>query len=364
MSAQFQIQFQKGQRDKLGKYLDVTREFDVEMLTDSSSGNFSCENFCLGIAENDSKARNVAEISKSGFRLNLKNCADIFKIVFAVETQSGIMGEIKTHVLRISQDGKICLSVDLTGADFSSERAIISGEIYRKNLSDEWRIACVASGFNDGVSGLMKFYGLTELPEPPIKNPEGVVNLQKGEKLTIAINPKITNEIVINLSWNRGKKSLFKSAIDLDVGCLYELRTGSRGCIQALGRDLGSLDYPPYIALDGDDRSGGNRAGETLRINCLKLPEIKRALIYAFIYEGAANWQEVDGLVKLTCAESGDVVIPISDFDTKQRICALEMFERIDANTFSIENLTEFFDGQESMDKNYGWGLNWRHGRK
>ena len=43
------------------------------------------------------------------------------------------------------------------------------------------------------------------------------------------------------------------------------------------------------MALDGDDRTGASAAGENLRINGAKIPEIQRVLVYTFIYEGATD---------------------------------------------------------------------------
>ena len=357
------MEFQKGQRDKLSKYLNTSEDVEIEMTVLGSS-KYECS--CFGLLETDSSAKSIADIQsiKSGkkFILNLNSLGSIQKIIFCVEIQdTGTMQEIKSHSVKISQHGKNAIIMNLTGENFSDEKAITSIEIYRKNITDDWRIACVASGFNNGMKELLNSYGLKELP---IRNPQSDIELIKGKKLNISFNPKITQEILINLTWTRGKKSLFKSAIDLDVGCLYELKTGLRGCIQALGRDLGSLDYPPYIALDGDDRTTDTRNTENLRINCLKFSEIKRILIYAFIYEGASNWKEVEALVKLKCKESGDIMIQMSNFDNKKRIFAVGMLENIGNNKFSIENLTEFFNGQEDMDRHYGWGLSWKPGIK
>lgn len=69
----------------------------------------------------------------------------------------------------------------------------------------------------------------------------------------------------VNLNWSQGGKSaggFFKravaanSAVDLDLGCLWETRDGRKGVVQALGNTFGSLNTPPYALLDGDDRSG------------------------------------------------------------------------------------------------------------
>ncbi len=60
--------------------------------------------------------------------------------------------------------------------------------------------------------------------------------------------------------------------------------------MQALGNAFGNLQEPPFIALDGDDRSGAVAGGENLRVNGERISQIQRILVYTFIYEGAANW--------------------------------------------------------------------------
>ena len=85
--------------------------------------------------------------------------------------------------------------------------------------------------------------------------------------------------------------------IDLDLGCLYELKNGQKGAVQALGNSFGNLNQAPFISLDGDDRTGAAASGENLRFNGNKLSEFKRILVYTFIYEGVANWQQADATV-------------------------------------------------------------------
>ena len=87
--------------------------------------------------------------------------------------------------------------------------------------------------------------------------------------------------------------------IDLDLGCLFELKDGRKGVVQALGNAFGSLNQPPYIALDGDDRTGAVTTGENLRIDGNQIALFKRILVYTFIYEGVANWQQADATVTI-----------------------------------------------------------------
>ena len=102
------------------------------------------------------------------------------------------------------------------------------------------------------------------------------ISLQKGQKVSLQKKSSAgLGEILVNLNWNSTPqnqgflKSLFggNQGIDLDLGCLFELKDGSIGAVQALGNAFGSLDRPPYVSLDGDDRTGAAAAGENLRIN-------------------------------------------------------------------------------------------------
>ncbi len=111
-------------------------------------------------------------------------------------------------------------------------------------------------------------------------------------------------ELRVNLNWNGrpatapGGGFLKRLAalgggdggIDLDLACLWELTDGSKGVIQALGNAFGALDTPPFAQLDGDDRSGSATGGENLRVNLSHLAEIRRVLVFAFIYEGVASF--------------------------------------------------------------------------
>ena len=212
---------------------------------------------------------------------------------------------------------------------------------------------------------------------PPVQPPTAPkkVELKKGQKVSLVKGGGL-GEIAINLNWHQQpqtkKQGLLASifgggggagGIDLDLGCLYELQDGEIGCVQALGNDFGSLSHRPWIALDGDDRTGSNAAGETLRVNGKMASKIKRILVYTFIYEGVANWQQADGVVTVKCPGSPDIIVRMDEYGSSKAMCAIAMLENIN-DTFSVEKLVHFFSGHKSMDKAYHWGLRWEAGSK
>lgn len=194
--------------------------------------------------------------------------------------------------------------------------------------------------------------------------------LEKGSKINLSKENKQLGKININLNWNsKTQKGIFSSlfgaqSIDLDLGCLFELKDGSIGAVQALGNSFGSFEKMPYVYLDGDDRTGTNADGENLFINGDKIKEIKRILVYTFIYEGATNWKEANGKVRINVPGQEEILINMDEYNNNCSMCALAMIENVNDNNFSVEKLVRFFDGHKLMDKAYNWGLKWVAGRK
>lgn len=198
------------------------------------------------------------------------------------------------------------------------------------------------------------------------------INLQKGQKVNLKkASTKGLGQILVNLNWNSKpqNKGLFgslfgSSGIDLDLGCLYELKDGSKGAIQALGNNFGSFNRPPYIVLDGDDRTGSVATGENLRINGDEISNIKRILIYTYIYEGVANWKEADAIVTIKYPGAEDLVVKMDTFNSSNIMCGLALLENVKDETFSVEKIVQFYRGHEVLDRSFNWGLKWKPGKK
>lgn len=277
--------------------------------------------------------------------------------------------------------------------NFTVETAIVLGEIYRYKGS--WKFNATGAGFSGGLAALCNNFGIEvkdsppepiepekpkvntrrekiKIPPPPTRQepPQPKkVELRKGQKVNLIKKGSQLGEIVINLNWSQPQqKSGFfgrfaSRGIDLDLACLFELKNGNIGAIQALGNHFGSLDYPPYIALDGDDRTGAVASGETIRVNGKFADKIRRILIYTFIYEGAANWEEARGVVTVNCPGSPELIVKMDEYGSKKHTCAIALLENV-GGTFSVEKVVEFFNDSEQMDRAFDWGLRWTVGRK
>ncbi|MFC3963679.1 TerD family protein [Nocardia jiangsuensis] len=170
----------------------------------------------------------------------------------------------------------------------------------------------------------------------------------------------------VNLRWASGKPRLFRrgGSIDLDLGCLYELADGSKGVVQALGNNYGSLGAPPFIELDGDDRSGGSVGGETMRIDLGRQEQFRRVLIFAFIYEGVPNWAAADGVVTLFPTTGPQIEVRLDSPVNDARSCAIALLSNT-GGRISVRREVNYINGaQQALDEAYGWGMQWREARK
>ncbi|MCI9026839.1 MAG: Tellurium resistance [Lawsonibacter sp.] len=198
------------------------------------------------------------------------------------------------------------------------------------------------------------------------------ISLEKGKKVSLKKGSQSgLGEILINLNWNTkpAKKGLFGvfgggQGIDLDLGCLFELKDGQKGAVQALGNAFGSLQHLPFIALDGDDRTGAVTTGENLRIDGNKIALFKRILVYTFIYEGVANWQQADAVVTIKYPGAEDLIIKMDSYNSNDVMCGLALLENVNDETFSVEKIVQFYPGHQALDSAFHWGMRWQAGRK
>ncbi|SRR6266567_1388138 len=181
----------------------------------------------------------------------------------------------------------------------------------------------------------------------------------------------VGGELRVNLNWNSRPVSggLFKrqasAAIDLDLGCLYELRNGRKGVVQALGNSFRSRnDGLPIISLDGDDRTGESTEGENLRIDLSRLSELRRILVFTYIYEGTPNWAGASAVVTLFPQGGAPIEIHLDEADPGSRTCAIALLENTGAD-LSVRREVRYVHGtQSALDAAYGWGMTWTKGRK
>jgi tellurite resistance protein TerA len=182
-------------------------------------------------------------------------------------------------------------------------------------------------------------------------------------------------QLRVNLQWSTGaapaKKGLFGKlmgagqGIDLDLACLWEFSDGSKGVVQALGNAFQApYQGPPIIRLDGDDRSGSNVGGENMFIDLARVNEIRRILVFAFIYEGVPNWASADGVVTLHPASGPEIEVRLDEADSSSPTCVIALLENKNGELTVNREVRYIRGGQADVDRAYGWGMEWARGRK
>ncbi|PKN72314.1 MAG: stress protein [Candidatus Cloacimonetes bacterium HGW-Cloacimonetes-3] len=192
-----------------------------------------------------------------------------------------------------------------------------------------------------------------------------------------------TSEIIINLNWTQevAKKGFFANllnssqGIDLDLGCFYELRSGEKMVIDGIqfahnqggprerATKQGCLTRAPWIWHSGDDRSGAGD-GENILVNPKGIKELKRIIVYCFIYDGVAKWMETNAVVTVKVPENPDIVVEMGKQNSTLKFCAIAEILLDATDSITVKKLLTFHTGHAECDKAYGWGLQWHAGSK
>lgn len=202
----------------------------------------------------------------------------------------------------------------------------------------------------------------------PVSLPK-VTLTKSAPTISLAKSGQSQGVMRVNLNWSQpqGKKGLFSrgpAAVDLDLGCLYELADGSKGVVQALGNRFGSLTGTPHIALDGDDRSGQSAGGENMHIDLTNPGAFRRILIFAMIYEGAPNWAAADGVVTMFPTSGRPVEVVLDAAIDGAPMCAIALLSN-EGGEITVTRQVQYIKGwHPELDKAYNWGLTWTVGTK
>jgi tellurite resistance protein TerA len=300
--------------------------------------------------------------------------------------------DVSSLVVSVIRSGVAALTFDVPVSGMS-EAALILGELYNRN--GQWKFRAVGQGYNGGLKPLAEGFGVriddpapsaaptpatpprpaapSVPPVPPTAPPVSLskVTLTKAQpKISLAKKGASFGEIKVNLNWNKGigKKAWFgggggASNIDLDLACLYHLKDGTIGAVQALGNQFGDFDRAPYIRLMADDRTGASADGEWMRINGLRWNDIQRIMIYTFIYDGVANWTQTDGVVTVYVPDNAPIEVKLDEGANDRRTCGIVLLENI-GGEISVKREVQYFRSAEELDRQHNWGLRWTAGRK
>ncbi|MFJ6066924.1 TerD family protein [Streptomyces tendae] len=233
-------------------------------------------------------------------------------------------------------------------------------------------------------------YPVTAPPPPPATAPSAPsaepVRLTKVTLTKAAPSVSLTKQggtsgaMRVNLNWQvrkqfsgwarkLGRPVAMHDDLDLDLCCLYELSDGSKGVVQALGNAFGALHQPPFIHLDGDDRTGAVSTGENLTISLDHQRYFRRILVFVTIYEGARSFADLHATVTLQPQYGAPVDFSLDECTVPSTVCALALITNTGSDLV-VQREARYLvpdrgvSPQRTVDHAYGWGMNWTPGRK
>ncbi|WP_437105004.1 TerD family protein [Streptomyces sp. enrichment culture] len=339
---------------------------------------------------------------------------DIERIVLAASADGGTFGQVPDLSIEVTDaaSGQVVARFDSPGA--TVETAFVLGEFYRRQGG--WKFRAVGQGYDSGLEGLATDFGISVdepqhaappaapapvAPPPPAAPPTAApapqprpaaapsappaaqpVRLSKvtltkaAPSVSLAKQGGTSGAMRVNLNWHLLKQPTGwlsrlsgQGGIDLDLCALYELADGRKGVVQALGNAFGALHQPPYIHLDGDDRTGAVARGENLTINLDHTRDFRRILVFVTIYEGARSFADLNATVTLQPQHGAPIEFSLDECTVASPVCALALITNTGGDLL-VQREARYLvpergtSPQRTVDHAYGWGMNWTPGRK
>ncbi|MGW3682859.1 TerD family protein [Streptomyces prasinus] len=336
-------------------------------------------------------------------------------VILAASSDSGTFGRVPGLYIEVKDAARGTVAARFDSAGATSESAFVLGEFYRRQGT--WKFRAVGQGYSSGLEGLATDYGITvdepqhaapaspaapppsapAAPAPPAARPAAPpppaapptaspVRLTKVTLTKAAPSVSLTKQgatsgaLRVNLNWQvrkqfsgwagkLGRPVAMHSDLDLDLCALFELSDGSKGVVQALGNAYGSLQRPPFIHLDGDDRTGAVASGENLTVSLDHQRYFRRILVFVTIYEGARSFADLHATVTLQPQHGAPVDFSLDECTVPSTVCALALITHTGGDLV-VQREARYLvpdrgvSPQRTVDRAYGWGMNWTPGRK
>lgn len=334
-------------------------------------------------------------------------------VILAASSDGGSFGRIPELYIEVRDAARNTVAARFDNPGATVETAFVLGEFYRRQGA--WKFRAVGQGYDSGLEGLATDYGISvdepqqapppaapaptaPPPAPPVTRPATApppapaappaepVRLTKVTLTKAAPSVSLTKQggtsgaLRVNLNWEvrkqfsgwarkLGRPVALHDDLDLDLCCLYELTDGSKGVVQALGNAFGALHQPPFIHLDGDDRTGAVTSGENLTVNLDHKQHFRRVLVFVTIYEGARSFADLHATVTLQPQYGAPIDFSLDECTVPSTVCALALITSTGSDLV-VQREARYLvpergvSPQRTVDHAYGWGMNWTPGRK
>ncbi|MET7684605.1 TerD family protein [Streptomyces sp. NPDC005423] len=351
-------------------------------------------------------------------------------VVLVASADGGTFGQVPDLSIEVRDAAANGVVARFDSAGATVETAFVLGEFYRRQGA--WKFRAVGQGYSSGLEGLATDFGISvdepqrtstaapaklvgppvnlpppaglpvDLPPPvlppvtvpppvappvtPPPPPAAPVRLSKvtltkaAPSVSLAKQGGTSGSMRVNLNWEvrkqfsgwgskRGRAVAMHADLDLDLCALYELSDGRKGVVQALGNAYGNFQGPPYIHLDGDDRTGAVESGENLTVNLDRKQDFRRILVFVTIYEGARSFADLHATVTLQPQFGAAIDFSLDECTVPSTVCALALITNTGGDLV-VQREARYLvpdrgvSPQRTVDRVYGWGMNWTPGRK
>ncbi|MFG3158822.1 TerD family protein [Streptomyces sp. NPDC048232] len=342
-------------------------------------------------------------------------------VILAASSDGGPFGRVPDLYVEVRDAARNTVVARFDNPGATVETAFVLGEFYRRQGA--WKFRAVGQGYDSGLEGLATDYGIsvdepqqapapvppapavTPPPPPPAAPPApplmppavttppptappsaAPVRLTKVTLTKAAPSVSLTKQggtsgaLRVNLNWQvrkqfsgwarkLGRPVAMHDDLDLDLCALYELSDGSKGVVQALGNAFGALDRPPFVHLDGDDRTGAVSTGENLTVSLDHKQYFRRILVFVTIYQGARSFADLHATVTLQPQYGAPVDFSLDECTVPSTVCALALITNTGGDLV-VQREARYLvpergvSPQRTVDHAYGWGMNWTPGRK
>lgn len=296
------MKLSKGQRVALTSLFENAAQADYFQIGLSVSGNKDPIDFaCFGLDSQQKLSDDAymtffnqpktpcgaVELSSTtgdtlGFTCQLaKLPSKIDRLVFTAAIDGSLsMRQIANGHLRFLISGKEVARFAFAGSDFQDEKAVMLGELYRKD--GLWRFSAIGQGFNGGMAALVKHFGGEVLEDAPPPIPTSS-KLSLEKKLAAA--PKLIDlakKATVSLEKHRLQETIARIGLVLDASgsMMNQYRTGK---VQAVIERL----LPLAVHFDDD----GELDVWAFSSNTLALPAATLQNYADFIETAAQGWR-------------------------------------------------------------------------
>jgi len=344
------------------------------------------------------------------------------RVVLAASADGGTFGRVSGLYVRVLDAANGAELARFDSSDATVETAFILGELYRRQGA--WKFRAVGQGYGSGLAGLATDFGISvdepqqpqsphpatppppqyarpqpapaapmappmappvppAPPAPPVTQPVRLTKVtltKEAPSVSLTKQGGTSGAMRVNLNWEvrkqfkgwgskLGRAVANHADLDLDLCALYELTDGRKGVVQALGNAFGALHQPPFVHLDGDDRTGAVSTGENLTINLDHKAQLRRVLIFVTIYEGARSFADLHATVTLQPQHGAPIDFSLDECTVPSTVCALALITNTGSD-LTVQREARYLvpqrgvSPQRTIDQAYGWGMNWTPGRK